>query len=285
MRDFLLLDQTLPQRGKVVGRGPVLGAVLVPEVVLPGLERFHRHGAVAVVVVADAVEVVASHVHRKIPAPVVFHPLVFHVAAGLEGADLVRAAPEGGFQGRPGEVPLRPVVLRQHHQLSQDQRQLPVGAATEGESYGPFVELFDLLHVAVIPAVEGDGLGDQGLEGPDDVIRGHRLAVVPTRLRPQLEGDPRAVLGHGDALRQKAVFAEGLVRGPDHQRLVDAPDARRRTTLDDEGVEAVVGADGLQPHRAALGRLRIHVVEVLEVRRVLEVPVHGDAVAGAAFVA
>ena len=53
--DALFLDQPLLDGGKLVGRHPVLGDVLLPVVDLAGLERLERRRALAEIVDADHV--------------------------------------------------------------------------------------------------------------------------------------------------------------------------------------------------------------------------------------
>nr|GFD53813.1 hypothetical protein [Tanacetum cinerariifolium] len=45
--DFLLDQPAFAHGGNVVGRGPVLGGHLLPEIESPGFQRFERNGVVA----------------------------------------------------------------------------------------------------------------------------------------------------------------------------------------------------------------------------------------------
>ena len=71
--DLFLLDVAVAEVGPRVHGGPVLGDVLHVQVVLAGLEGLEGHGLVAVVVVAQPVEVVLPLVHRQVQPPVVLH--------------------------------------------------------------------------------------------------------------------------------------------------------------------------------------------------------------------
>ena len=54
--------------------------------------------------------------------------------------------------------------------------------------------------------------------------------------------------------------------------------AVRRHTLDDKRVEAVEGPCHRTPDPAALGRVRVDIIEMREPGRVFEAAMHGDAV-------
>ena len=72
-----------------------------------------------------------------------------------------------------------------------------------------------------------------------------------------------------DAFCDKAVERERLVGGARHQRLIDVADKplRGRQRLDVVGVQAVEGAEIGEVQPAALGRVRIDVGQMVEVRR------------------
>ena len=72
-----------------------------------------------------------------------------------------------------------------------------------------------------------------------------------------------------------------LVGGPGHQAVEGEVEALRGVVLADERVEAVegqhrLGADGHQP--PALRRIRVHIVEMLEIGRIFQVAEGGEAV-------
>ena len=181
--DLLLLHEALLDRGEVVARRPALGGVLLAEVVGARLEGLERHGAVAVVVVAQDVEVVASHVHGERRRPVVRHAAVGDGAAGLGRLDAVGAGAEGRLDGGPGEVARRPVRARQHGELAHDERQLAIHAARERKAHGARPHRLGLDHAAVVRAEEGPAARLQRVEAPDHVGDGDGAAVVKARLR------------------------------------------------------------------------------------------------------
>ena len=278
--DLLLDDQPLVEGRPFVGGRPHLGGILLAEVVLVRLQRLHRHGGIAVVVVADHVEVVLAAPDGQLGAPVVGDPAVGDRAAGVDAFDAVGAAAHGRLERRLLEVVGREVGLREDRHLTHDQRQLAVEAHGEGEFHLALADLLGLQRVAIIGAVEGVAPGLEGIERKHHVVDGDRRAVVPARLGAQGEGDPRAVLGHFDLFGDQAVLRERLVLGPGHQRLEHLAQASRRLALEDERVEVVEAADRVQSHFAALGRVRVGVIEVGEVGAVFQIAVHRHAVAG-----
>ena len=103
-REFFPDDAPLPHRREVVGRRPVAGAVLGAEVVAVALEGLEQHGRVAVVLVADLVEIVPAAVHRQIAAPIIGHALVGGGAAGVEALQAIGAGAERRLERGLGRV-------------------------------------------------------------------------------------------------------------------------------------------------------------------------------------
>ena len=259
---------------EVVGGAPFLRVVLAAEVELAGLERLDRDGGVAVVVVANDVDVVLSAVDREVAAPVVGHALQRDGPAGLDRRDAVGTAAQRRLEGGRFEVAPLPPVLRQDVDLPDDERQLAVHGVAEGEPDGARSRLRDAGDVRVIVAIERVPLRPQGLGGPDHVFHRHRTAVVPARLLAQRERHPRPVRRHVDGFHQQPVLGERLVQGARQQVVVDQPRARGGVPLEDEGVEVVEGPERGEPELAPTGSVRVGVVEVLELRTVLDVVEH-----------
>ena len=118
-------------------------------------------------------------------------------------------------------------------------------------------DLLGLGDLAVVRAVIGPALLLQQRMAEEDVLGRDRRAVGEARLRAQMEGDGAAVLRHLDAFRDQAVEREGLVAAARQQALVDVvAQVARGHALDDEGVEAVEGAERAQHQPAAFGRGR-----------------------------
>ena len=85
---------------KVIGRGPVLGVVLVAPVVLIGLEGLQCHRVVAEIDNLDLVKVVIAHIHRQIAPPVILHPFKHDALTRLEALDAIGPGSQGHLQSR-----------------------------------------------------------------------------------------------------------------------------------------------------------------------------------------
>jgi hypothetical protein len=96
-------------------------------------------------------------------------------------------------------------------------------------------------------------LGGQRLEAEDDVLGRDGAAVVEAGLGPQVELDRAAVVRDADRLGEQAVLRERLVERGDQEGLEQEVDARGGRALQDEGVEAVVAADGREGEAPPLG--------------------------------
>ena len=160
-------------------------------------------------------------------------------------------------------------MLRQDRQLAQDQRQFAVLTLFKSKFDGAGAGLLDLGDTAVIEAVEGPTLFDECVECPNDVFDCDRLAVVPSRRRAEGECDPGAVRRRLDLLGDEAVLRERFVGRTRHQAVIDRKAARPGATFDDKRIEGVVTADRGAGCFAALGCVRIDVIEMCEIGGVL----------------
>jgi len=52
------------------------------------------HGLIAVIIVTDALEIIAARIERQLLAPPVFHLYIGDAVAGIEAFDLIRPAAE-----------------------------------------------------------------------------------------------------------------------------------------------------------------------------------------------
>ena len=107
----------------------------------------------------------------------------------------------------------------------------------------------------------------QGVEGPNRILGGDGRAVVEARALAQLERHPHPIGGDLHGLGDVAVRRVRLVGVGAQQGVPEHGYARCRRAAHDERVEAVEAADGCQCHVPALGRVRVRVGEVREVRR------------------
>jgi hypothetical protein len=90
-----------------------------------------------------------------------------------------------------------------------------------------------------------------------------------------MEGDGAAVLRHFNGLGDQAVEAERLVAATRHQALVHVlAQTGGSDTFDDEGVQAVEGAERAEHDAAVLRCVRIDVGKVREARSMLGRAMH-----------
>src|SRR4029453_5218186 len=92
--DDVTLDAALADRREVVARCPGARGEFLPEQITSGSEPLEGNFAIAVIFVAQDIEIVLPTPDRQVGPPPVFHSLVLDMAAGLETSDLVRAAAE-----------------------------------------------------------------------------------------------------------------------------------------------------------------------------------------------
>ncbi len=270
--------------GKLVAVGPVLGLVLDVEIEFADLERFEGHCAVAIELHLDPVEVVLAAVDRQIGAPPVADALEHHLPARLHPADPVRAAAQGRFEGGGLEVPVLPVVLRQHGQFAEAQDQQRIVGRLEYEANAVAVEDIDAAHPLQARPVAWMTVLEQQTIGEGDIVGGNRLAIVKTGRIAQVEDDPAAIVRVLDRFGDQSVgrgrFVTGRIvdAGTHHQRLVEFADAvleeaRRGAgarAFEGIGVECVEGARSHQAYDAAFWRIGIHPVEMGEILWILE---------------
>ncbi len=126
-----------------------------------------------------------------------------------------------------------------------------------------------LIDVGVVTLVHGRPVLHQCLEAELHVFCTHRVAVMKARFRAQVEAYPAVVRGFLDFTGNQPVLTERFIQACTGQGVVDQADVICRHALVDERVEAVETAEACLAERATLGRIRVHVVEVLEVGRVL----------------
>ena len=164
---------------EVVACRPPRGRAFQAQVVFARAERLHHHFVVAVVVVADAVEVIQPPVDWQVPPPVVGITAVDDAAARIDALDRVGAAAERRRERRLLEGHRRVIGLRDDRHEPEDQRQLAVRRlGVEDEAHRARIGPFDLPHLVVIEPVVGPALLLQRLPREDHVVDRDRAAVV-----------------------------------------------------------------------------------------------------------
>jgi len=113
------------------------------------------------------------------------------------------------------------------------------------------------------------------IEREDDVVRGHRLAIVPARCRIQSIDRVGEIFGIGHGFRQQSISRHRFILRTGRQCLIDQGGAAGERSLQalDHDVEIVEGAELEQAHGAALRCIRVDVIEPLEAGRIFDVTV------------
>ena len=111
------------------------------------------------------------------------------------------------------------------------------------------------------------------IEGENHVFRRDRLAIVPFCLCPQSKGDRGEIVRIAHRLGEQSVFARHFIKRRHEKCLVDEIDAEDERAFDsgDHHIEVVEGAERDLTRRAALRRVRVDVVELLEAGRIFQV--------------
>ena len=243
-----------------------------------GLERLDRHRTVAEIFKPQLVEVVATDVDVEIPSPIVLHALVDDGAAGDELLDAVGAVAERRLErGRAnvafaaGRVGPLPPMFRQDVELAQDERHFAIARPVEDEGDLALSGLLHLGDVAVIGRQSGAVLLER-LHREDHVTDRDRFAVVVARGGAQAERGVAEIARMRHRFRDQPVFGRHFVERGREQRIRDHAGAGGDRPFEpgDDLVEIVERAHGHESHGACLRRLRVDVIEMLEVRRVFE---------------
>src|SRR5712691_2613575 len=160
------------------------------------------------------------------------------------------------------------------------QRRIACPIRREAQNHGRVV------HGLRAPEVPKQQLGDrmslvfEYFQRKGDIVGSKQAAVVKSDSRAQQEPVGKAVLGYLNGARGEAIQGVRLIRGAHHQTRESELHSLRAVALQDEAVERIEREDILIENNArpdmrehpALRSVRIDVVEVLEVRRVFEIP-------------
>ncbi len=168
-------------------------------------------------------------------------------------------------------------MLGKHRHEPEDQRQFAIVAAGKVKAYHALGQHLRLGDLGVVGPKIRPALVAQQLPRKHDIGRGHLPAVGEFRRRIDCESHI-ASFGVGlHGVREQSVERERLVVTARHQALDHvAADLRQRQAFDDEGIEAVEGAEDAEGDAAAFGGRRIGVAQGLEIRRERRFAVHGD---------
>src|SRR6185312_7785263 len=126
-------DAAVVEGREIVTRRPGARGELLAEQVIASREALEADVAVAVVFVADDVEIIEAAHDWKTRAPPVLDALELDEAAGVEAADLVDAAAERRFERGLVELVLAVIGLREDRQAGDEQRH--VAAALFGKAH------------------------------------------------------------------------------------------------------------------------------------------------------
>ncbi len=287
VRNHVTFDATVANRRKIVARRPDARGELLLEQVALGGETLERHVAIAVVFVADDVEIVLPARYRQVAAPPILDPLVFDIAPGLEAPDLVGAAAQRHVQRRLVEGTAAVVGARKNRQRGHEQRDIT--RALRGKAHD---------HRSVIGRLRADEIPQQlvgdrvtllleDVERESDVMRGERTAVVKPGAGSHQKAAAEPILGYLHGARGQPVHGVRLVLGAYHQAREGQLHSLRAVAFEDEAVERIEGEKILvvgagRPdvgEHAALARIGIDIVEMLEVGVILQVAEGRHAVA------
>ena len=285
--DDVALDAPIAERRKIVARGPDAGGEFLAEKVALAGEAFEGDVAIAVKLVAHDIEIVVPARDRQVGAPPVLDPLVFDVAAGLEAPDLVGAAAERHVERGLVERAARIVGTREYRQRCHEQRHVAPTVGHEAHDHGGVIDSLSAGEVAQHLLSNRVPLLLEDFQREGNIVGGERAAVVELDARPHQEtaGEPIRRYLHG--ARSQPVQGIGLVRSCRHQACEGELHALRAVALEDEAVERIESVEVLveRPARpdmgehAALRRIRVDVIEMLEVRGIFEIAECRHAVA------
>ena len=235
---FLENDALVGDRGEIVGRGPVLGAVLDAPVHRAGLECFDGDGGVAEIVEAQLVEIVDAEIDVERARPIVRHAFIDDAAAGLEFLDAIGAGAERRLErGRTDVAGLAVLVgalppgFGKNRELPDDLRQGAMAGAVEGERDLAIAGFFRLHHLVVIGHRLRIRFLERG-ERENDVVGRDRRAVMPFCFRPQPKRHGRKIVRIAQRFGQEAVSGRDFVERLRQQRVVKEIGALNESAFD-----------------------------------------------------
>src|SRR5438477_5410725 len=179
------LDVSVADCWEVVARCPGARREFFPEQIAFGSEPLQGNFAIAVIFIAQDVEIILPARDRQVGPPPVFYSLVLDMAAGLETSDLVRAAAERYFERGLVESMGGIIAAREDRERSHEQRH--VASSMGRETYHHARVIGRLRTDEVAQQLLGDRvallLEDFQREG--DVVGGERAIIVKREAGPQ----------------------------------------------------------------------------------------------------
>ena len=120
----------------------------------------------------------------------------------------------------------------------------------------------------------------RSVERENHVVRRDRTAVMPFRFARAADRGRGKIVRIAHRFGDEPIFARHFIERVREQRVVDQRDSAGEIAFDagHDHVEAVEGADGDLPRRAALRGVGVDVIELLESWRIFQVAVERSAV-------
>ena len=172
-----------------------------------------------------------------------------------------------------------PPMLRQNDELPDNLRQFAISRRIERKCHIPFASFLGLRHVREIKRILR-AVGLQRIKRENHILGRHRLAILPPRSFSEPIRDGRIIRRITHRFREQSVGGRNLVQCGGKQRLVYEPYARFQLPFHPRNnrVEIVKTTRRSKPHRPALRRVRVHIVEMLELFRIFGLPHQRNAV-------
>ena len=282
-----LLDAAFAYGGKIVRERPELRRIFLVEVEPPRFEVLEGGRAVAVVRVAHPVEIVLPDVHRQRRGPIIGHALELDIAARLVTRELVGTGAEWRLEGRGLEIAALPPGGGKDRQASDEEVDVARALRREAHEEGALVLRLRRGHFPQQAAIDRVALLLQHAQREGRVPGCEFRAVVEARLGAQQEAVGELVGAPAHRTGNEAVDRVRLVAGIGHQAIEGRVHPGRAIALEHVDVEGVVRVEVLVAGRVldlhrqqpALGRLRVHVAEVGEVRWQLQLAEGREAMA------
>ena len=171
------------------------------------------------------------------------------------------------------------VRARENRQRGRKQRDVARAVRRKVDEHGGVVGRLGVADIAQQLLGDRVALLLEDFEREGGVMGGERAPVVESDAWPHQEPVGQAIRGNAHGARGKAVERVRLVGGARHQAAKGELHALRAVALEDEDIERIEGEkvlikDAVRPdlrEGAALGRVRLDIVEMLEARRIFQV--------------